>query len=510
MRYPRKVAYLMRPSIPMAVVLSMVALTPAIGFPGLGNILPHAGGEAPVTTSINDTVPVAGWMDGVIADMQPQDGKTFHLAPGYYRFTIRSYCLHAGTYGPTDGDGYLLAPLKGGRAGMIRSILQHSVEHPEIEQHDVQQLIWDIEAGAKFQDLPHDFAARIEPLLSPSDIAALNLDTQAIMDRFMPDGVRNALDFYNGFRAKLLDPASSFQDLEKLAVLTGDASWGKGSRRDVKPGNWSYMDNGFYIRTFPENYSTTVMEVFNPSPSEMRRDDKGRIVSLKANGYETDATYDDAPGRDVISTPGQPDVHIWRFKTLHFIGSEPGEDYTIQNRGWVVPDDACSYESSRQSHQTEYLPGASSMRLAAWTDEPVANSDGDPTLAEYNARILANQALFTQIRDYVGQTRNHKTAFCMPNQIRLAGLPDLSGGYDMGSQKNFQDGMKAATNPQDLKGKGGWIAQNVGSTALAFGNAISALAGFSSGGNHDMDPSGHVSTPANTAKQRLAMSAFSK
>src|SRR5579859_4126412 len=45
------------------------------------------------------------------------------LAPGFFELAIRSYCLHAGTAGPSRGDGYLYAPLKGSRAAIIEHIL---------------------------------------------------------------------------------------------------------------------------------------------------------------------------------------------------------------------------------------------------------------------------------------------------------------------------------------------------------------------------------------------------
>ena len=513
-------------NIPIVALLLSASLLPAAARAGIfDRIIPKAAPDEAVTTSIQDARPIAHWLDGIDHDLTPQAGTSFNLSPGYYRFTVRSYCLHAGTYGPTAGDGYLLAPLKGSRSGMIRAILQRTVQHPDIKQTDVQQLIWSIEAGARFQDLPRDFAARVTPLLSPGDIASLNVDTAAIMDRLLPAEAKQALQFYQGLRAKLVDPATSFADLEKIAVLTGDAPWGKGSKRDIGPGNWSYAGNGFFIRTFPENYSTTVVEVLRPSPYRIERDAAGRIVRFESNGSKIEITYDDATGRNVISTPGKPDVPIWRFKSVHFVGAEPGEDYTMDGRGWVVPDGAVNtvgdarapavYSSVRSALLAAQIANGDG-RMAA--DEPsnetgsaaTAGADDEPTLAEYNRRVARTQTLIAQAQAYAQECRGKKFAegSASPFSIRLA---RGGGGSDMGSVKNLQDGLKVALNPVDFKGKRDWIDKNTANTTTAFAAAAAALAGQETDDSSaSFDAAGNVSTPANTSKQRLALSSFSK
>ncbi|MCD9027920.1 hypothetical protein LDO26_06835 [Luteimonas sp. BDR2-5] len=82
---------------------------------------PLAANIGAITTNISDALPVAEHLhdlDQLAPLPLPED---FNFGPGYYRGTIRSYCLHAGTYGPTTGDGYLIAPLKGNHAGSAAS-----------------------------------------------------------------------------------------------------------------------------------------------------------------------------------------------------------------------------------------------------------------------------------------------------------------------------------------------------------------------------------------------------
>ena len=125
----------------------------------LDNVLPQSPLN-PVTTSIANAYPTAPWLDAYSAIVKPSPATTFALAPGYYRFSVESYCLHAGAYAPTAGSGYLVAPLKGTRAATITGIIAKSAQHPEIPQQDVQRFIWGIEAGARFSDYPPDFRAR--------------------------------------------------------------------------------------------------------------------------------------------------------------------------------------------------------------------------------------------------------------------------------------------------------------------------------------------------------------
>ena len=46
------------------------------------------------------------------------------LKPGFYTVELKSFCMHAGTYAPSKGDGYLYAPLKGQKKEIVNSIIQ--------------------------------------------------------------------------------------------------------------------------------------------------------------------------------------------------------------------------------------------------------------------------------------------------------------------------------------------------------------------------------------------------
>src|SRR5713101_6181344 len=62
--------------------------------------LPKWSSDKAVTTNIRDAYPITRWLEGFDRKVKPiETTASFNLPPGYYRFTIQSYCLHAGTWG---------------------------------------------------------------------------------------------------------------------------------------------------------------------------------------------------------------------------------------------------------------------------------------------------------------------------------------------------------------------------------------------------------------------------
>jgi hypothetical protein len=80
-----------------------------------------------ITSSINDALPTVSMLD-FLNGLEPEALPDLtDMKPGYYRGNIQSYCLHAGTYGPTKGNGYLIGPLLGKNADIVESVLNKSV-----------------------------------------------------------------------------------------------------------------------------------------------------------------------------------------------------------------------------------------------------------------------------------------------------------------------------------------------------------------------------------------------
>lgn len=247
--------------------------------PSLPNIL---NGPQPVSTNIRD----AEWSD------PSQDGFTppvpaqaltslrrnaqggFVLQAGYYTMLAQSYCLHAGTHGPGGGDGYLYAPVKGSARDAVESILRNSVAHPEIDQHDIQLLLWAIVARAKFEDLDLRLKGVASQLLTTRQLASLNRsalsvltsDELSVVTGGLPGPVRTVVEAESRMRGLLSTPGSSYADIERVAVLGGTAPRGEGSI-DTPAVRWSHHPDGFWVRYRPNGYTNTNVEIWVPQGS---------------------------------------------------------------------------------------------------------------------------------------------------------------------------------------------------------------------------------------------------
>lgn len=239
-------------------------------------------GDAPITTSLPD----AKWGDATKDGFTPREplrslmilqrtpNGGFVLQNGYYMLQDQSYCLKAGTHGPGGGDGYLYAPPKGPAEDAVMSIIRSSVNHPEIQQHDIQLLLWAIIARAKFEDLSSDLKVTASRLLTPRQLAALNrtaLDAvpSSVQQKAMskaPSGVREVLEAEAKLRQMLTTTGSTFAEIERVAVLSGDVPFGEGSV-EVPSGRWSLHPDGYYIRYIPSSYSSTRVEIWVPQGS---------------------------------------------------------------------------------------------------------------------------------------------------------------------------------------------------------------------------------------------------
>lgn len=256
--------------------VSLPTVTVPVEIPGLEGILTA---EPPISTTLEDALYEAPELDGfnpqdfiLLAEMPRTPEGGFYLLPGVYEFTAQSYCLKAGTYAPrTSGDGYLYAPLLGPKADIVQRILERSVVHPEIEQRDIQVLLWAIIARHNLSDMPGDMQLTAAKLLSPEELFELNggalglVPEEMMQDAFanLPPLVRQTLEAEARLRRMLSSANSSYEDLERSAVLTGIAP-AEDLVREIPDGRWSLHPDGFYVRYFPSGYSTTRIELYVP------------------------------------------------------------------------------------------------------------------------------------------------------------------------------------------------------------------------------------------------------
>lgn len=399
--------------------------------------------EKNISTSLSDAQPEAYWLKILESQrtvQQPPD-YTFDYFPGYYKLTVKTFCLKAGTQRPSSGNGYKLAPLKGRVGDVVENILVRSAEHPEIDQRDVQVLLWAIQTQAKFTNLPSDFQTKVKPLLTNADMLKLDINPTEIALDLLPDNLTSAAKYYKDLRNRMTNPASNFTDIENSVFSETGITVTNPYKEQINRGMWYYLNNGYYARLFPEHYYKSDIEIFRPSYIDVTRDDKGRVTSYGNDDYKISVTYDDEPGRNVFTTQSGKQLPIWRFKSIQYTGPTPEWNKTIENTGWIL-----RYENGLNSGS-----GFDYSRM------------DDPLEADYSMR-----------KDFTKRAKDGAKKYAKEQFNKELGKQEIKEFDDV---QHMKDGIEAATDLNDFEKKGEWIQKNLELTTDWFTQAINALAG---------------------------------
>ncbi len=433
--------------------------------------------EKNITTSITDALPVAFWLQDLEEYREPVEGcdYSFVLSPGFYRYSVQSYCLKAGTYGPTKGDGYLLTPIKGKQADLVVNILKRSANHPEIAQQDIQRMLWGIIAGAKFTDYDASFQNKVRPLLLNTDIARMSIDVNSLLKNnalnVLPDEVKKAIKFYTDFRSKLTNPNTTYNEIVSMAMLNGVLPEDPFNKY-IQKGLWSYIGDGFYAKALPTGYTQTNYYIYKPGKIDVIYDEKNRLKKLYKNGYSVEISYDDTPGGDVISF-GTSNYPIWRITSLLFKDAKSGQEYSLNNTGWMVKDEGKLLTSSKNN---------SSSR------------PGDPSFEEYNNRVnKTNMAL------------QNMNAYRQEKKLKKLDKDQIKNLLDEYAQ---HDGLYFAIKLLDSNSNLKWTKNIVAISTDRRNSICSTLAGEENTvfGKQKADIVKNLANPATNGKQRLAIS----
>jgi hypothetical protein len=258
----------------------------AHALPNIGKVIPKVklpslskamNGPSPISTNIKDAIYGDATKDGfkpttkltALTSLPRSEKGGFVLSAGYFEMHAQSYCLHAGTYGPGGGDGYLYAPVKGSAKDPVMAILQNSFLHSDIDQHDIQLLLWAIVARAKFEDLNNQLKVVASRLLTEKQIASLNRNAMSVLTSSefsrvtggLPAPIRQVLQAEADMRNMLSGPSVVYADMERAAVLAGKAPKGEGSV-DTPSSRWSKHPDGYFIRYIPSGYSHTLIQIW--------------------------------------------------------------------------------------------------------------------------------------------------------------------------------------------------------------------------------------------------------
>lgn len=211
----------------------------------------------------------------------------FILCAGYYEMTNKSYCLHAGTFAPSKGDGYMYAPTNGSKKEIVAAILKSAENHPEIDQHKIQVLLWAIIAKTKFIDFSTEIKLTAVTLLTKKQLTqledgALGFLPDEIINQAktkLPESVQAVFEAENNIRGLITSGNYTYQEMEKYAILAGIAP----PRTDYPSGIWTLHPDGYYVRYIPSGYSITKVQIYVP---------KQLIISLNGKNLIYDATND--------------------------------------------------------------------------------------------------------------------------------------------------------------------------------------------------------------------------
>ncbi|MGD8979406.1 MAG: hypothetical protein PVH23_05000 [candidate division WOR-3 bacterium] len=313
--------------------------------------------EPPITSSIKDAVTGVAFLDDfdppvfIPMTVLPRTKKgAFVLErPGLFAFKAKSYCLKAGTYAPTKGDGYLLAPLKGPKAEVIRKLLHGTYTHPEVTQRDIQVLLWAIIARTKISDMSRDYQITAAKLLSPKDLfelnnGALGLVPEDMMDEAfanVPPAIRSVLEAEAQLRRKMTQGEATYEELEEVAVRFGAAP-PQDDDLVIPRGRWSFHPDGYFIRFLPEGYTKNNIQTYVPDDCLIEKDELGRITTLcDRKAQRIEITYVDNPNPPKVA--GDPNVKAYKLQSVRFIArvSIPPEILTQitavwDNAGWAL------------------------------------------------------------------------------------------------------------------------------------------------------------------------------
>ena len=283
-------------------------------------------GTEPISTSFADTSKKVILPDDFAPDFYksfsdlsigPEGG--FLLEPGAYEMVVESFCLHAGTHGPSGGHGYLYAPLKGSKAAIIQSILHGVAQHREIPQSQVQTLIWAIEARAKLEDLSPAMQLVAAKLLTKKELfdlngGALGLIPGPVWEKALesaPPEMRKLLETQAEIRSKLANANTTFDELERIAVLPGPPEH---DGVTIPPERWSLHPGGFYVRYLPDGYTRVKVQVYVPGEYAQRSEPatSGTLAMVSLSTVEFDLTRDVAVPADTSAQRlGLSDVPLY-------------------------------------------------------------------------------------------------------------------------------------------------------------------------------------------------------
>ena len=189
---------------------------------------------------------------------QTEDGEIV-LSDGFYEAEFKSYCLQPGTPSPSDRDAYRQGPLTSYRKEIVETILRNSLKKPELEQRNIQLLLWSVVSGSDFRKLSWEVQGTAQQLLTRKQIFELEGGVMGIVKT-----VSMALPETGatGQMKQLFETGtSSYEAYERIAVLQQQSHI---TRTEIKKDQWYKQPDGYWLRYFPSSYQHVKIQVYVP------------------------------------------------------------------------------------------------------------------------------------------------------------------------------------------------------------------------------------------------------
>jgi len=464
-----------------------------------------------ISTSFDHAYPANTLMDGFEPSPSEKRETAFEadglkLTTGFFDLKLESYCLQAGTYQPKpQGSGYLMAPLEGPKADIIKRILINSASAPDIPQSQIQALIWGVLSNARLNRMPAQYNETARRLLSAQDIYALNggltgLIPDSVMrmaldkaNKNVPEAYRNIVQAYDNLKSKLESGVSTFEELERIAVLNGEPTGGG----NVKPGQWALRPGGYFIRALPSGYSKTRVQIYRPLAPTLVRNNAGTLTEVDFNdGYKIKTEYDAKQFTYRDAQTGQAITYaVIKNITL---SSAAGTKQIALKSPVLVPSAA----GMRKQGFTLSLPAFKlfSEAHATTTSRGEHAARGGKDLQWYKETAERTQETVERVKRQM-------------EELERAGQPVSKADEERFLDEKFWlDGIEAALSG-NLVDKSEWFTNYMARLTRMYAWTICRLNGqCEAGDSHSQNPlnmplSDVTAVPANTRQQRLGMSA---
>jgi len=451
---------------------------PQINIPSLQDLMR---GEAPLTTSINDAK-ILGWtnfrnLDLIAPTALEESTRTkdgiWKLTPGHYTVDLETFCGKGYTYGPTKGMGYVIGPWKGSRTKFLQDLLRRYSLNKNVNQRDMQLLLWAVLARVKPQDMTGAAQRALVELMGKDGAkmmadGALDYFTGKVADDLFSKAskeLRPVLEYENKMRGLYKDANATYDQFERLAMLEAPEDL----RSEVMRGVWNLHPKGYLVRYFPAGYSRTKVEIIVPRKATFVRDDQKRVKQVTwPDGTHIDISYTGEPAEQY---PGDAKVKVHQVEAVTITDAK-GNTVGSKKMGWLLS----GMPSKKKATQT--------LQLRAFSPFPLIQDWVTETREGYERA--------SDLRDRI---ETYEEWYDRTQRIERGEEPS-EGVFDSNHISDLIESLFGGTDDRLEQ-----IADTHGRLAEHLAHATNVLEGLPT--TSDVDPRDGVIVPANGGSQRL-------